>query len=791
VRNLIHLAAFLFIFTPLSTFANSQPPVDGLAHCFVHKPGCTKEIAAALSDTDSATFEQHLFNAIDNELQKTPREQRHIVLRNLLALKSDTAFALFWKSVRHLKLDLSELIGELEIGTASFSPSFQRFTQRLIKNQKDFELANIYFDMLYFFEDSEWTDLDKLVDLTYALYLETKHSDNLKPTDASLVRHLLMENSANQLDKDDTDFKRLQKMWKLAENIKADPVSAYEKLSGDELYYSYKSEYYKAADRYFRDFSKPKPNGKLPNITGKPTIYYEIRTQQLFINRLWSDRNGNTLLIDTEGQFLAFNGEELVNAKDIWKIYRLAPTNSNTSIFSKILSTATHGLSDQYEKMPYTKFSNGPGAEKRIIFVNQSLESDSETANYIELSQRSNRILVSMDLPDNESGTSVKQFIFEFKTPDDAAAAINDLSTNTPTELTQTPLWYHNYDNEKQGLILRAYIHGSESDMLISPYKYDDESLDFPKWGSCDTPFSIESLNQNSEAFFKEEHRLYRLGYRLKYFNLFTTCTITMPWDSETDVVKRAITGFKHYDNTEAIESLESHRVTTRPYRLALLDTSDSEHLIQSRIGGTPVVPKELADSFPWPQFKRNNKTVPLEFLMQINFSELNNPHWNDNLPDEGLLSIYYHIDENGDPSFARGYYFDKTDNLVKLKPKEQDLRKNSSYHWKTQRILYSEQLAEQYPIREWGAPYDRHNVIENIDDNIIQAYYDKTYGIGAYSKDSRASYVVNRDYPVFIQLKMHDEDLHIILNEEDMQKPTKDGFKTIGVHPDWMGHYD
>jgi hypothetical protein len=70
----------------------------------------------------------------------------------------------------------------------------------------------------------------------------------------------------------------------------------------------------------------------------------------------------------------------------------------------------------------------------------------------------------------------------------------------------------------------------------------------------------------------------------------------------------------------------------------------------------------------------------------------------------------------------------------------------------------------------EWGAPYDRHNIVEKISDTVIQAYYDKTYGFGAYSKDHRASSVADRDYPVFIQLKMHDNDLHIPLNEKDLK---------------------
>lgn len=785
------ITAFVFTLIPLSTVADTQPQPEALAHCLTHKPGCADEIVSALSKTDSPAFEKHLFDAIVKELQDIPSEHLHTLLRKLPALESETAFTLFWKSVRNLKLDFSKLTDDLEAGRATFSPSFQRFTQRLIKQNQDFELASIYFDLLYFFEDSEWSDLDRLVDLTLNLYLETEQSGALKPGDAALVKHLLLENSANQLDKDVVDYARLQRMWRLAENINTDPVSAYEKLSGEELSYTYRSEYYKTADRYLRDFSTPGSDGKLPGIIGQPSVFYEMRTQRVLANRLWSNPEGHTLLIDADGELLAFDGEKLVQAGEIWKIYRLVSGNGETGLFTRALEMAASGVSTQYESITYAAFADTPGPERRSIFVNHSFESDSETANYVELTQRSKRILLSMDLPDDESGVSVRQFVIEFKTPKDATAAFNDLSTSTPEELTETSLWYHRYDKEKQGLILRAYIHESEGDILISPYEYEGKSLDFPKWGECNAPFSIETLNNNSPAFFKEEDRLYRQGYKLQYFNLNTACTITMPWDAEADLVKRVIAGFEHYGNTEAIESLKSHRTTTRPYQLVFLDRDDPRHLNHSRIGGEPAIPTDLKNSFTWPQITRNNKAVPLEFLMQINLSELNNPHWNDDLPDNGQLSIFYATDEYGDPTFARGYYFENTNHLVRLNPTGVNGGQNSSHRLNPQRILFSDQPVEQYPIREWGAPYDRHNIVGNINKTVIQTYYDTTYGIGAYSKDQRASFVVDRDYPVFIQLKLLGEDLHIILEKADFNKPASNGFKTIRVMPDWMGHYD
>ena len=780
----------VFAFFSLPIHANTQHQADELARCLVHEYGCVGKVASELSNTGSPDLAKHVVDAIEAELHDAPVRNRHWILRKLLKLEVEAAYALFWDSVRTLELDFDELEDDLESGITIFSQGFQDYTLQQIERQKDFELASIYFDLLYFFDDSDWSDLDYLADRTWNLYRQAKQSGGLKPGDSALVKHLILENSANQLDKDDADYERLRKIWELGTKISGEPVSAYERLTGRKVVYSYRYEYYKDVDRYYREFNIPGKDGKLPRIVGQPTTFYQLRTQKAFLNRLWSDVEGNTLLIGESGQLHAFDGSKLHRAEDVWKIYSLASKDTSTGLFSRVFGVGSR-RSSQYERISYKKFAAAPGKERRMIFVNDSPPTSSDTANYIELTQRSRYILASMDLPDSESTVSVKQFVFEFKTPEAAISALDDISTNTPSELKKTSLWYHGYDGEKQGLILRSYTGPEGDDILISPYRYNGKSLEFPKWGECEKPFSVKSLNENREAFIRKEDHLYRRGYKLQYFNLMPECTISMPWDSEKDVIKRVLLGLEHYGEDEAIKALKTHRVKTRPYRLELLDGADDKSLAYSRIGGDPVIPKKYAADFTWPRFERDGKKFPLKFLLQIDFSELNDSHWNESFPDRGLLSVFYFLDNSGEPVFARGYYFEQPDNLVRLVPEKQDLTHSRGYRWELQRIVFADELLEQYPLREKGYAYDNYNILEKIAEEEIQGYYNKTYGIGAYSKDRRASFVVDRDYPVFMQLPMYGEDVHIILSGEDMDKPTENGFKIIRVYLDWMGHYD
>ena len=267
-------------------------------------------------------------------------------------------------------------------------------------------------------------------------------------------------------------------------------------------------------------------------------MFYELRAQKVFLNRLWSDVDGNTLLIGDDGRLHAFDGVKLQRANDVWKIYSLATSDTNSGLFSRFFGAAGSEGSNQYEPISYKKFAASAREGRRMIFVNDALSGSSDAANYIEFVQRSRYILASMDLPDSDFSVNVKQFVFEFKTPEEAVSMLDNLSNNLPFELKKVSLWYHGYDGVKQGLILRSYTSPEGDDVLISPYRYEGESLEFPKWGGCDSPFSIASLKENREAFIRKEDHLYRRGYRLRYFILMTDCAVSMPSDGEKDIAK-------------------------------------------------------------------------------------------------------------------------------------------------------------------------------------------------------------------------------------------------------------
>jgi hypothetical protein len=510
-----------------------------------------------------------------------------------------------------------------------------------------------------------------------------------------------------------------------------------------------------------------------------------------FLNRLWSDADGNTLLIGEDGYLYAQVGSEVQRAEDVWTIYRLSPDSANIDSTLEKSSTEPDRY-NSYKKITYQSFADTPGPERRLLFINHSIPTSSDVANYIEMIQHSRRILVNIDLPLLDSGVGVKQFVFEFKTPEAATAAMDNLTSNTPPELKQTSLWYHNYEDEKQGLIVRSYVNKRDNtEILISPYKFDGESLEFPKYEECTIPFSLESLNRNSEVFQQEEDRLYRQGYVLQYFLLAPECICNMPWDSETDVIKRIITGLKYYGDSEAIEGLKKHRIKTRPYRMVALDDSDDKSLGSSRIGGDPAIPARYVENFIWPEVERNGVSYPYQFLMQIDFSELNNPRWNKNYPDSGLLLIFYFLSQSDIPEFARGYYFEQTDDLVRLKPRDANLKPYGSYYWEPQRFEFKTELLDQYPLREWGDPDGKYRILAKINEKVIQDYYENTYGVGAYSIDSRDFSSIGSEKPVFMQLPMYREELHILLDEEDFNEPTQNGVKLIGTETYWIGNYD
>jgi len=79
----------------------------------------------------------------------------------------------------------------------------------------------------------------------------------------------------------------------------------------------------------------------------------------------------------------------------------------------------------------------------------------------------------------------------------------------------------------------------------------------------------------------------------------------------------------------------------------------------ESRFGGDPLVPI----GFTWP----NHQVGEYRFLGQINFSEINEIK---GLPAEGLLSLFYASDEQGevfwrDDGYVLGYYWPKIEELV------------------------------------------------------------------------------------------------------------------------------
>jgi hypothetical protein len=532
--------------------------------------------------------------------------------------------------------------------------------------------------------------------------------------------------------------------------------------------------------------NKPKTDDTI----GQPTAYYETRTNKALLNRLWSDINGNTLLAGKDGCFYAFDGSKLQQAEDVWTIYSLSPSPAKTGSSSKSFSISSTN-SNVEKQITYQAFSETPGPERRVIFINDSMPSREDTSNYIELTQRSQFILVNMDLPNPDSSINVRQLIFEFETPESAIYAIDNLSMNAPSELTQTSLWYHNYNDEKQGLIVRSYIDKNENEILISPYKQNGSNLNFSKWEECNDPFTVKSLNENSEAFKQEEARLYQQGYVLQYFLLISECTCHMPWDDETDLVKRVLSGLKHYGDNEAIEMLMNNRLKTRPYRIEPLENSNENNLAFSYIGGEPAISEKLGNSFIWPEIEIDGENHLYEFLVQINFSDLNNPLWNKDYPDKGILLIFCYFNSDDLPQFTTGYYFEKTDDLIRLTPDKEHLKLSKRFRFEPQRIVFADYLVDQYPIRQWGDPNNKYDLLKNVSEETIQDYYQKTYGIGAYTTDSRDFHTAGCEYPSFIQIPVYGDDLVIQLSKENFDKPAENGIKHIYIDSYWMWRYD
>jgi uncharacterized protein YwqG len=86
------------------------------------------------------------------------------------------------------------------------------------------------------------------------------------------------------------------------------------------------------------------------------------------------------------------------------------------------------------------------------------------------------------------------------------------------------------------------------------------------------------------------------------------------------------------------IEYLESSIKEVMKPSVRLLKVSEEPKIGESKIGGMPDVPK----NFTYPM----NGNTPLPFLMQINLNELTNVAPDHILPKEGMLYLFYDIEE-------------------------------------------------------------------------------------------------------------------------------------------------
>lgn len=100
-----------------------------------------------------------------------------------------------------------------------------------------------------------------------------------------------------------------------------------------------------------------------------------------------------------------------------------------------------------------------------------------------------------------------------------------------------------------------------------------------------------------------------------------------------------------------------------------------------SKVGGHPDLPKDIL----WPHREFDSERVPLSFLCQINFSEVKPYDRENQLPEEGILYLFYDCDgEDGmpwgfDPQDGEGkkviYYTGSRDDLErKAAPEDLDL---------------------------------------------------------------------------------------------------------------------
>jgi len=162
-------------------------------------------------------------------------------------------------------------------------------------------------------------------------------------------------------------------------------------------------------------------------------------------------------------------------------------------------------------------------------------------------------------------------------------------------------------------------------------------------------------------------------------------------------------------------EQLATHReyldAIIRPsVDITIVEAAPEPH--HSRFGGHPLAGRD----FVWPKHDMGE----YKFLGQVNFSEISNrPSL---LPDEGLLSLFYAFDEDGeifwgDDGYVLGYYWP---DLAKLKikpspsappepkkielkggveiPRHKDLRKDWPFHPKLlNELLSGEELPENY----------------------------------------------------------------------------------------------
>lgn len=126
-----------------------------------------------------------------------------------------------------------------------------------------------------------------------------------------------------------------------------------------------------------------------------------------------------------------------------------------------------------------------------------------------------------------------------------------------------------------------------------------------------------------------------------------------------------------------------------------------------TRFGGVPLVAKD----FVWPEHPKGE----YRFLGQINFSDIENCP--PDLPESGLLSLFYAFDEDGEifwgsDGYVLGFYWPDTDTLV-LHPGDSDTPTSGKVILNTGKdIPRYEELRQDWPF-DTEALYFIHNFLK------------------------------------------------------------------------------